>query len=46
MMITGEFAFGGEERQAQLLRADGIEVVKGKVDLKKYGMTVDDISAE
>lgn len=36
--LSGEFAFGGAGRQARLLMADGIEVVDGKVDLKKYGM--------
>lgn len=36
--LAGEFAFGGEDAQANLLRADGIEVINGKVDLKKYGM--------
>lgn len=36
--LSGEFAFGGEDAQAKLLRADGIEVVNGKVDLSKYGM--------
>ncbi|MCR5715500.1 MAG: methylated-DNA--[protein]-cysteine S-methyltransferase [Lachnospiraceae bacterium] len=41
--LAGRFAFGGEEVQAQLLRADGIEVVDHRVDLKKYGM--DDPSA-
>lgn len=35
--LSGEFAFGGEEAQAKLLRADGIEVCNGKVDLTKYG---------
>ena len=31
------FAFGGEERQAELLRAEGIEVSEdGTVDLEKY----------
>lgn len=31
------FAFGGEEVQAQLLRADGIEVsAEGCVDLERY----------
>ena len=34
----GEFAFGGAGKQAELLVADGIEVVNGRVDLKKYGM--------
>ena len=36
--LAGEFAFGGEGAQAKLLREDGIEVVDGKVDLKKYGI--------
>ena len=35
--LAGEFAFGGADAQAKLLEADGIEVVNGKVDLKKYG---------
>ena len=35
--LAGEFAFGGAGAQAKLLRADGIEVTDGKVDLKKYG---------
>ena len=38
--LSGEFAFGGAGRQAQLLEAAGIKVVDGKVDLKKYGMDV------
>lgn len=38
--LSGEFAFGGSGRQAQLLEADGIEVVDGKVDLGKYGIDV------
>ena len=36
--LAGEFAFGGAGKQAELLMADGIEVVNGRVDLKKYGM--------
>lgn len=36
--LAGEFAFGGEGAQAKLLMQEGIEVVNGKVDLKKYGM--------
>ena len=31
------FAFGGQDVQADLLRAEGVEVVNGKVDLDKYG---------
>lgn len=38
--LAGAFAFGGEKVQEQLLFADGVEVVDGKVDLKKYGMTL------
>lgn len=38
--LSGEFAFGGAGQQAKLLMADGIEVVNGVVDLKKYGMNL------
>ncbi len=34
--LAGGFAFGGAEVQAKLLRAEGVEVVDGKVDLEKY----------
>lgn len=37
--LAGEFAFGGAGAQAKLLMEDGIEVIDGKVDLKKYGIT-------
>ena len=36
--LAGEFAFGGARAQAKLLEAEGIEVINGKVDLKKYGI--------
>lgn len=36
--LSGQFAFGGKGRQEKLLKADGIEVVDGKVDLEKYGI--------
>ena len=36
--LAGEFAFGGAGAQARLLEAEGIEVVEGRVDLKKYQM--------
>lgn len=36
--LAGEFAFGGCGAQAKLLQEDGIEVVDGKVDLKRYGI--------
>lgn len=35
--LAGAFAFGGLNEQQRLLEADGIEVINGKVDLKKYG---------
>lgn len=36
--LADEFAFGGKDIQKNLLEADGIEVINGRVDLKKYGM--------
>jgi alkylated DNA nucleotide flippase Atl1 len=36
--LAGEYAFGGAWAQKELLEADGIEVVNGRVDLVKYGM--------
>lgn len=38
--LSGEFAFGGAGAQAKLLMEEGIEVVDGKVDLKKYGIKI------
>lgn len=37
--LSGEFAFGGEEAQAKLLEAEGVEVINGYVDLEKYQFT-------
>ena len=34
--LAPAFAFGGAEVLAELLRADGIEVTDGRVDLEKY----------
>lgn len=34
--LAGAFAFGGDEVQAKLLEAEGIEVIEGKVNLSKY----------
>ena len=34
--LSGEFAFGGAGRQAQLLRQEGVEVRDGRVDLSIY----------
>jgi O-6-methylguanine DNA methyltransferase len=36
--LSGEFAFGGAGAQAKLLISEGVEVVDGKVDIKKYGI--------
>ena len=36
--LAGVFAFGGANVQEQLLAADGIMVVDGRVDLETYGM--------
>lgn len=36
--LSGAFAFGGANAQEDLLKADGIEVVKGRVNLQIYGM--------
>lgn len=36
--LSGAFAFGGADEQAKRLMADGIEVVNGRVDLKKFGI--------
>lgn len=36
--LAGAFAFGGEDAQAKLLEAEGIEVKNGKVDLKRFGI--------
>lgn len=36
--LSGAFAFGGADEQANRLRADGIAVINNRVDLVKYGM--------
>lgn len=41
--LAGAFAFGGEGVQTKLLMEDGIEVVRGRVDLSKYGMIIDEV---
>ncbi len=38
--LSGEFAFGGKDEQAKLLRAEGVEVVDGRVDLERFGVKV------
>ena len=34
--VSKAFAFGGENRQVELLEAEGVEFVDGKVDLKRF----------
>ncbi|MGN1083633.1 MAG: MGMT family protein [Lachnospiraceae bacterium] len=34
--VSEAFAFGGGNRQAELLRKEGVEVAEKKVDLEKY----------
>lgn len=34
--VSGAFAFGGENRQIELLQAEGVEFVDGRVDMKRY----------
>ncbi len=34
--LAPAFAFGGIEKQAELLRAEGVEVVNGYVEIEKY----------
>lgn len=36
--LAEAFVFGGRNVQEELLKADGIEVTNGRVDLKKYGL--------
>lgn len=36
--LAGAFAFGGAHVQEELLKADGVEVINGRVDLAKYGL--------
>ena len=38
--LAGEYAFGGAWAQKELLEADGIEVINGKVDLSKYAVEI------
>ncbi len=36
--LAGEYAFGGAWKQAEILKSEGVNVIDGKVDLKKYGI--------
>ena len=38
--LAGKYVFGGASVQKELLEADGIEVVDGKVDLSKYAVEI------
>ena len=40
MEYTVQSEYGGKGRQQALLEADGIEVIDGKVNLQKYGITL------
>lgn len=35
--VSKAFAFGGENRQIELLKNEGVEFMDGRVDLSKYG---------
>ena len=41
--VSKAFAFGGENEQIKLLEADGIKVVDGKVDMRKYGWEIPEL---
>ncbi|BBF43628.1 methylated-DNA--protein-cysteine methyltransferase [Lachnospiraceae bacterium KM106-2] len=34
--VSRAFAFGGANKQVELLQADGVEFIDGRVDMKKY----------
>ena len=34
--VSEAFAFGGKNRQAELLESEGVTVIDGRVDLSKY----------
>ncbi len=38
--LAGEYAFGGAWKQAQILESEGVEITEGKVNLKKYRITL------
>ena len=40
--LSGAFAFGGADEQANRLKDDGIEVIDGRVNLDKYGIQIAD----
>ena len=44
--LAEAFAFGGVNVQKELLEADGIEVINGKVDLEKYAIQLEEFMTE
>lgn len=44
--LAEAFAFGGVNIQKELLEADGIEVINGKVDLEKYAIQLEEFMTE
>ena len=40
-MLAEAFVFGGINMQEELLKNEGVEVVDGKVDLKKFGIDIE-----
>ncbi len=38
--LAGEYAFGGAWKQAQILESEDVEITEGKVNLKKYRITL------
>ncbi|MEE3495020.1 MAG: methylated-DNA--[protein]-cysteine S-methyltransferase [Butyrivibrio sp.] len=38
--LAGEYAFGGAWKQAQILESEGVEITEGRVNLKKYRITL------
>ena len=44
--LAAEFVFGGAGKQAGMLEADGIVLENGRVNLKKYGINVEEMLAQ
>lgn len=38
--VSPAFAFGGENRQIELLKSEGVEFVDGKVDMKRFTLSL------
>ena len=38
--LSGAFAFGGKNVQADRLTADGVTVVDGRVDMERFGIKI------